>query len=81
MGGRAGRCINDTAFAEMMQVDRIELFHNSPLPLLWKGIKGEVNKQKANYERGLTQILQLAAKSALRADESPFGGFTGVNPD
>ena len=23
----------------------------------------------------------MAAKSALRADESPFGGFTGVNPD
>jgi hypothetical protein len=29
----------------------------------------------------LTQILQLAAKSARRADESPFGGFVWVNPD
>jgi hypothetical protein len=28
-----------------------------------------------------TQILQLAAKSAHRADESPFVGFAGVNPD
>jgi hypothetical protein len=28
-----------------------------------------------------TQILQLAAKSARRADESPFWGFVGVNPD
>ncbi len=30
---------------------------------------------------GLTQILQLAAKSAQRAEALPFGAKFGVNPD
>jgi hypothetical protein len=34
-----------------------------------------------HFSISLTQLLQLAAKSARRADDSPQKGFVGVNPD
>jgi two-component system, NarL family, sensor histidine kinase UhpB len=34
----------------------INLFHHPPFPLFWRGMKGEANKQKTNYERGLIRL-------------------------